>query len=108
MSLKIKMKKHGVIPVVALVGEAVGQEVAKISKKLEAFLKTDDPVIAVDLSETTVIDSYGLGVFVFTWKQIASQNRQLVFVNPQGFIRNLFEGTNLTKIIRVVESIEEL
>ena len=86
----------------------MGQEVAKISKKLEAFLTTGDPVVAVDLSATTIIDSYGLGVFVFTWKQIASQNRQLVFVNPQGFIRNLFDGTNLSKVIRVVDSLEEL
>jgi anti-sigma B factor antagonist len=108
MSLKIKVKKHGLIPVIQLEGEAIGQEVAKISKKLDALLSTDDPVIAVDLSETTLIDSYGLGVFVFTWKQIASQNRQLVFVNPQGFIRNLFEGTNLARVIKVVASIEEL
>ncbi|HEX7510278.1 MAG TPA: anti-sigma factor antagonist [Chitinivibrionales bacterium] len=108
MSLRIKIKNHGNVPVLRLEGEVVGQEVAKISKKLDAFLKTDDPVIAVDLSAATIIDSYGLGVFVFTWKQIASQNRQLVFVNPQGFIRNLFDGTNLTKVIRVVGSLEEL
>ena len=108
MSLRIKVKKHGVIPVLQLEGEVVGEEVAKISKKLDDFLWTDDPVIAVDLSKTTLIDSYGLGVFIFSWKQIATQNRKLVFINPQGFIKNLFDGTNLTKVIKVVESIEEL
>jgi anti-anti-sigma factor len=108
MSLKIKVKKHGDIPVIGIEGEAVGREVVKISKKLDSYLKTTDPVIAVDLSETEIIDSYGLGVLVFSWKQFASQKRQLVFVNPQGFVKNLFDGTNLTKIINIVDSLEAL
>jgi anti-anti-sigma factor len=108
MSLKIKMKKHGIIPVIQIEGDAVGREVMKISKKLESYLKTDDATIAVDLSETFVIDSYGLGIFVFSWKQFLSQGRKLVFINPQGFIKDLFEGTNLSKVITIVDSIEAL
>jgi anti-anti-sigma factor len=108
MGLKIRTKKHGEIPVVQIEGEAVGRDVAKISKKLDSYLNSSDPVIAVDLSETYVIDSYGLGVFVFSWKQFASQKKQLVFVNPQGFVKNLFDGTNLTKIINIVDSLDSL
>jgi len=108
MGLKIKTKKHGDIPVIQIEGEAVGRDVVKISKKLDSYLKTEDPVIAVDLSETYVIDSYGLGVLVFSWKQFASQKRQLVFVNPQEFVKNLFDGTNLTRIINIVDSLEAL
>ncbi len=108
MGLKIKTKKHGEIPVVQIVGEAVGRDVAKISKKLDSLLNASDPVVAVDLSETEVIDSYGLGVFVFSWKQFATQKKQLVFVNPQGFVKNLFDGTNLTKVINIVESLDAL
>jgi anti-anti-sigma factor len=108
MGMKIKIKKHGEIPVIQIEGDAIGREVVKISKKLESYLKTQEPVIAIDLSETDSIDSYGLGVFVFSWKQLSSQNRKLVFVNPQGFIKNLFVGTNLTKVFTIVESLEAL
>ena len=108
MSLKIKVRKHNDIPVVQVIGDAVARDVVKISKKLDSYLKTEDPLIAVDLSETYVIDSYGLGVFVFSWKQFASQKRQLVFISPQGYVRNLFDGTNLTKIITIVDSVEAL
>jgi anti-anti-sigma factor len=108
MGLKIRVRKHNDIPVIQIEGEAVGRDVVKISKKLDSYLKTEEPVIAVDLSGTDVIDSYGLGVFVFSWKQFASQKRQLVFVNPQGFVKNLFDGTNLTKIINIVDTIEAL
>jgi anti-sigma B factor antagonist len=108
MSLKIKVKKHNAIPVFQIEGEAVGQDVADISKKVEPYLKSEEPLIAIDLSGTSIIDSYGLGVLVFLWKQFGSQNRQLVFVNPQDFLRNLFEGTNLAKVFKIVESVEKL
>lgn len=108
MSLKIKIKKHNDIPVVQIIGQAVGQDVAKISKKLEPYLTSSELKIAIDLTETTAIDSYGLGVFVFSWKQFSLQNRQLIFVNPQGFVRDLFEDTNLDKVLITSESIESL
>jgi anti-anti-sigma factor len=108
MSLKIKIKKHNNIPVVQIIGEAVGQDVVKISKKLEPYLTTSDPTIAIDLGGTTVVDSYGLGVFIFSWKQFTGQNRQLIFVNPQGFVRDLFEGTNLDKVLKISESMDTL
>jgi anti-anti-sigma factor len=108
MGLKIKNKKHGAIPVLQVEGDAIGREVMKISKKLESYLKSEEPVIAIDLSETTVIDSYGLGILIFSWKQFATQGRKLVFVNPQGFIKDLFDGTNLTKVVTIVDSIEAL
>jgi anti-anti-sigma factor len=108
MGIKIKMKKHGDIPVVHVEGQVVGRDVGKLSKKLDDFLDGDDQKVAVDLSETDVIDSYGLGVLIFSWKQFASRNKKLVFVSPEGFARNLFEGTNLTKVISMVDSVEEL
>lgn len=108
MGLKIRMKKHGDIPVIQVEGEAVGRDVAKLSKKLDDYLTEDVPLIAVDLSETDVIDSYGLGVLIFSWKQFASRNKKLVFVSPEGFVRNLFEGTNLTKVINIIDSVDQL
>jgi anti-anti-sigma factor len=108
MGIKIKMKKHGDIPVVHVEGAVVGKDVAKLSKKLDDFMTDNAPLVAVDLSETDVIDSYGLGVLIFSWKQFASRNKKLVFVSPQGFARNLFEGTNLTRVITMVDSIEAL
>jgi anti-sigma B factor antagonist len=108
MGLKIKTKKHGDIPVVEIIGEAVGQDVVKISKKLESYLTENALKVIVDLSETTVVDSYGLGVFVFSWKQFDSRDRQLVFYNPQGYVRELFEGTNLDKVLKITDSLEGL
>jgi len=108
MKMKIKMKKHGDIPVVHVAGEVIGRDVAKLSKKLDDYLATDDQMVAIDLSESELIDSYGLGVLIFSWKQFTAKNKKLVFVSPQGFAKSLFEGTNLTKVICMVDSIEAL
>jgi anti-anti-sigma factor len=108
MTIKIKMKKHRDIPVLHVEGQVVGRDVGKLSKKIDDFLQGSEQKVAVDLSETDVIDSYGLGVLIFSWKQFTAKGKKLVFVSPEGFARNLFEGTNLTKVISMVDSIEEL
>ena len=88
-------------------GEITGENVGKITKKLENLRKADSEKIVVDLSKTTFIDSHGLGAFVYLWRLLEEQKRELV-LNPQGFIRSLFTGTNLDKIFRVVDSEEAI
>jgi len=64
--------------------------------------------VVVDLSETTFIDSHGLGVFVYSWRLLETEQRSLVFVKPQGFIMTMFQSTNLDRVFKIVDSIEDL
>ncbi|NLG17420.1 MAG: STAS domain-containing protein [Fibrobacter sp.] len=108
MSLKIRSKKINSSPVLEITGEITGENVGKITSKLEGLRKGDSQKVVVDLSKTTFIDSHGLGVFVYIWRLLGEQNRELIFLNPQGFIRNMFNGTNLDKIFKVVDSEEAI
>ena len=108
MSIKISVRKCREIPVVGIVGELSGESVGKIAARLEKLRKLDNKTIAVDLSRTTFIDSHGLGVFVYCWRQLENEQRNLVFVNPQGFILNMFRNTNLDRLFKVVDSLEAL
>ena len=108
MKLKIKTRKHNEIPIIALVGDATGREVTKVTENIHALLSTDAQTIVIDCSELDSIDSHGLGMFVYAWKLLNAQNRKLVFLNPSEFIRNLFEGSNLNKVFAIVNTIEEL
>lgn len=108
MSLKIKMRKHNDVPVIALSGDAVGQEVSKIADKINHLIEGGATTIVIDCSELDAVDSHGLGMFVFSWKLMDSQKRRLVFLNPSEFVRNLFEGSNLDKVFAIIGSIEEL
>jgi anti-sigma B factor antagonist len=108
MSFKINTRKSGEIPVLGVVGELSGENVGKIAARLEKLRKADYKTIAVDLSRTTFIDSHGLGVFIYCWRLLENEKRNLVFVNPQGFILNMFHNTNLDRLFKVVDSLEAL
>lgn len=108
MSIKINVRKFKEIPVIEIIGELSGEEVGKLAARLEKMRKSDDKVIAVDLGRTTFIDSHGLGVFVYCWRLLENERRDLVFINPQGFILNMFHNTNLDRVFKVVDSLEAL
>jgi anti-anti-sigma factor len=108
MSFKLKVHRVKGTPVLEIFGEVTGDGIGRITSRLDALRKEECDTIAIDLSRTTFIDSHGLGAFVYCWRLLEEQNRQLVFINPQNFIRNMFNGTNLDKIFRIVDSDEAL
>ncbi|MBN2035529.1 MAG: STAS domain-containing protein [Chitinispirillaceae bacterium] len=108
MSIKIHVKKHGKIQVLEIIGELTGDQVGKIAVRLERMRKSTGQTIAVDLSRTTFIDSHGLGAFVYSWRLLENEHRDLVFVSPRGFILNMLRNTNLDRVFRIVNSVEEL
>jgi anti-anti-sigma factor len=108
MNFKSHVRKINGTPVLEITGELAGAKVGKIAAELERLRKTPAKTIAIDLSKTTFIDSHGLGVFMYCWRLLENDHRDLVFVNPQGFILNMFQNTNLDRMFKVVDSIEAL
>ena len=108
MNFRLKSRKIGDVPVVEIVGDFTGENIRKFTQKIETYKKGDCSKLVVDLSGTTFIDSHGLGVFIYSWRVMEDENRKLIFLNPQGFIRSMFQGTNLDKIFHVVDSEEQI
>ncbi len=108
MSCKIKTKKYDNVYLLKLSGEIEAPDINTISKKLESLLNSKYHTIAIDLNEVKYIDSHGLGVFVYYWKMMEKNDRELVFVKPSGVIKTIFEGTNLDQILNIVDSPEDL
>jgi anti-sigma B factor antagonist len=108
MSFKLKVKKTDTAVILVISGDVTGNSVGKISAKLENIQKIFAGTIAIDLSETTFIDSHGLGVFVFFYRRFTEEQRELVFLKPSEFILDLFSGSNLDKIFTIVNSENEL
>jgi anti-sigma B factor antagonist len=106
--MKIKVKKNKNIPVIKIYGDVIGEDVRKISEKITSFIDSDITTIIIDLTEVNVIDSNGLGMFVFTWKLFNSQSKKMLFYNPNGFVKNLFESSNLNKVFTITNTLEGL
>ncbi|MBN1577204.1 MAG: STAS domain-containing protein [Chitinispirillaceae bacterium] len=104
MSFKLKIRRAGSTPVLMIAGDITGSNVGKITSKLESIRRVSSGRIAIDLSQTTFIDSHGLGVFVFFFRRFSEDNRQLVFFKPSDFIMDLFSGSNLNKIFTIIDS----
>lgn len=108
MRFKAKHKVHQGVSVLKITGEISGRDAPLVSKKIDQLQKSNSTVLVIDLSETSFIDSYGLGVFVFAWKNLEKQGCKLVFMSPHEAVRSIFTGTHLDSVFRVIESIEEL
>lgn len=108
MSCKIRIKKLNKIPVLKISGELNTAGINSLSRKFESLMRGDHQKIVVDLNETTYIDSHGLGVLIFYWKELGEKKQELLFLNPQGFIRTILEGTNISQIIKFIDSVEAL
>ena len=65
------------------------------------------PVI-LDLSQVGFLDSSALGLLVISHQMFKSKQIPLYLVNPQTYVRQVLDLANVTKIIPIYETIEEI
>jgi len=106
VGFKTKVKKGKRMPVLEISGDFAGENASKTAALLEEMRSSTGAGIAVDLSRTTFVDSVGLGVFVYCWRLLEKEHRDMFFIKPQGFILKMFQTTSLDKLFKVVETIE--
>jgi len=72
---------------------------------LVSFLK-NKPVI-VDFQKLEFIDSSGLSVFIYFYKQGKSKNITIRFINISDKVMSILKMTGLTKIFEIYDSLDE-
>ena len=108
MSLKIKTGKIKNYHSIEIHGDILGNEASKITAKVEQMIRKSIDVIVIHFFNTTLIDSIGLGAFVYIWKLLNSTHKKLIFLCPPDFDRNLFSSANLDKLFTIVSTVEEI
>jgi anti-anti-sigma factor len=107
LDIRVRLKKDSIV--IKVVGRVIGMDDEKFAKKLESACAKTDKVI-LDLSGTDFLDSHGLGTIVYYFHNMQKQRREFIILNanpnPNGYVRRLFELTNLDKILRVVDSLD--
>lgn len=108
MSAKFKIKKikNGVI--FKIVGRLVSEDATKFASKLESFRGKENFSVVIDMTELDYIDSHGLGVLVFAWKIYSDSNTKMLFYNPTGFVKEMFNGTKLDDMFEFIEDLDSL
>jgi anti-anti-sigma factor len=107
MNYKVRIVKAP-LPIVRVRGEVMGEHGQKLSEALAEAFTLAAPDALIDLAGVTFIDSSGLGLLMHTWKTWESEKRRLIFLVPDGFVRSMFEETNLTRQFHCISSMKEL
>jgi anti-anti-sigma factor len=108
MSIKIRKKTFGKHLVLVVTGKVGSQDTLAISKRISGLAGKQFDKMVIDLSAVAYIDSRWLGVFVYSWKLLRERGKELVFLIPPGFIRNLFQASNLGLAFKIIDSLEAL
>jgi anti-anti-sigma factor len=108
MSIKIGQKKYRQSIVLHIRGRVAPEDTVRISKKVVSLKRKRFRFAVVDLSDVEYLSSHWIGVFVHSWKELHDLNKRLVFLIPEGFVRNQFFAANLGMVFDIIGSLDEL
>ena len=101
------VKKNG-IPIIEIKGDLRDKQSFELNQKIKKVQEKYQGTIVLDLCGVGFMDSSALGILAFTCKTLDINNQTIVLMNPTEIVKKLLEETNLTKILRVIETFEEL
>jgi len=90
--------------VVAVAGEIDLFTAPDLKQRLASLIEAGRRQLVLDLSETTFLDSTGLGVLIGAVKRLRSRDGELVIVNVDETIAKTFEITGLDQIFTIRSS----
>lgn len=94
-------------PHLRVVGEVDSYTAPLLRRHLEDVVGRGDRRIVVDLVETTLIDSTGLGAVVSTAARLRELGGELVVVCPPGFLQEVLSITGVDQLVTVVPAADE-
>jgi anti-anti-sigma factor len=105
----IATKSGDKVIVVEVIGRVTDQNVKVLQHDLEKAYRKDTPRIVLDVSGIIFLTSAGLGTIVYYHTLMRKERRQLVILNsdanPSAYLDELFETTNLDKVLTIVRRI---
>ncbi|EMG26866.1 anti-anti-sigma factor (antagonist of RsbW) [Listeria fleischmannii 1991] len=102
MNIRIDIKEQSENAASAFViGEIDAYTAPKLKEALEVFQDKSHFSLKVDLTEVGYMDSTGLGVFVGLFKNLRTNESELILVGLSERLYRLFEITGLSDIIEI-------
>jgi anti-sigma B factor antagonist len=99
MRENILVRVHDDRVVVYPVGELDVSNAPRLRLALERALAADTPVLVVDLSAVTFIDSTGLSALVETWRETTRRGTDFHLVGPAPNVRRVLTITQLDGLL---------
>lgn len=102
--LRIRTQKNSKgIAVVLLNGTVDAYSYSQLEETLNNLLEKHVYKFVVDLSEVDYLSSAGAGVFIGILGEVQENHGDIILVNPQRGVRDVFELLGLTQIFKITQ-----
>jgi len=94
------------VAVLRIAGEVDLYNAPQLKEEMLALIESGVRHLIVDLSETQLLDSTGLGALIGGLKRLRERDGDLCLLNPRPRIRRDLEKTRLVKVFEICDSVD--
>ena len=105
--LEIKVEQNGPATIVRLLGDLMGNDVDRLGEKLAELTSAPQARLAIDLEETSSIDSTGLGRLVECVTRSRMRGGRVILVAPTPLVSGVLEVTHLDHWFEICDTVDE-
>jgi len=104
LNYEVEEGKH----IIRIDGEVIFENSNKIKEKAKNIIKENDiQSLIIDLTDTSYLDSSGIGTILSLFKFMRDRSGKLLITNPNDKVKRVFEVTKLNQILDIYADIEK-
>ena len=102
-----ELRDEGGVTVIAPRGPIDVSRALELRDVIAGPVGEEGALVLVDLSEVTLVDSSGIGIFVTAHRQAEAAGASFVLAGAPGPVGRVFELTRTDKLLRIFASVDE-
>ncbi|MDG1286193.1 MAG: STAS domain-containing protein [Rickettsiales bacterium] len=91
--------QHDQQTILTLSGSLDSEEALTLKSVIDQFIETESKDLTVDMAQISFLDSSGIGLLVYAFKRLRSENRQMALRDVQGQPEDLMKMLRIDKAI---------
>lgn len=108
MKFVISTHYTNTFPVISISGDITCREVSPVCAELVKYIKSNVKGIAIDLTDTSFIDSQGLGIIIYCSQLYKKASKMFFLINPKEFLKSMMNDLSCDQIFTIIDSEEQL
>ena len=104
--MDIQIDTTGSYVIATVTGTLTSQHAETFTERLQEFVHGDGAILAIDLSQLTMLDSTGLSAMIGLVTRSRLSNGRVAMIAPSPFVRGILEVTHLDTWFEVFASRE--